>query len=135
MNDISKFTDLAKQQILKEQLEKRVIVLDDWLKECDAVWKEHHTLLPYPKHPTWPSDDDVNARAKIMYDSQQENNKKETNEKVIKPMVEQPKEEVEVIKINSTNSENQKSNTQSTEKIVFNSAENELPRFLKYRKN
>lgn len=134
MDEITKFTDLARQQILKEQLEKRVTDLDDWLAQCDIVWKEQRVLLPYPKYPNYPSDDEVIARAKLLYDFDQETNKKKEEDEKIKTesMVEQPQEEAEVIKINT---ENEEKNLQNNEEVKIESNEKKIPALFKFKKN
>ena len=134
---LTNFIDIARQQLLKEIIDGRVGALDNWLQQCDVVWKEQHVLLPYPKYPTYPSDDEVLTRAKLLNEiHQQTHNKKETNEKVItEPMVEQtveqPKEETEIIKINSEDSE---SNTQNSKEIKLEPVENKLPPGFNYKR-
>lgn len=132
---ITNFTDIAMQQLLKEQLEKRVTDLDAWLSECDVVWKEQHVLLPYPKFPGYPSEDEVMGRAKALYQIQEETLKqKESNEKIEinpEPVVEQPQEKTEIIKINS---ENSKDNSQNTEEIKFDTEEQKLPPQFHYKR-
>ena len=100
---LTQFVDIARQQLIKEIMDNRVKDLDNWLQQCDVVWKEQHVLLPYPKYPDFPSEDMVMNRAKTMYQIQEESIKqKEANEKIIiEPMVEQPQEETGIIKINS----------------------------------
>lgn len=125
---ITNFIDSARHQLLKEQLENRVVELDDWMKQCDSMWKEHNVLIPYPKYPSFPTDDEIYSRAKSIYESEQEKNKeKEINEKInIETMVEQPKEEVGIIKINSQSeihSQSEENNTQNTEKISLEEKE------------
>ena len=130
---LTNFIDIARQQLLKEIIDGRVGALDNWLQQCDVVWKEQHVLLPYPKYPDFPSDDLVMNRAKTMYQIQEETLKqKEANEKVIiEPMVEQPQEETGIIKINS---EEEKDNSQNTEEIKIETEEKKLPSQFHYKK-
>ena len=130
---LTQFIDIARQQLMKEIIDSRVKDLDNWLQQCDVVWKEQHVLLPYPKYPDFPSDDMVMNRAKTMYQIQEETLKqKEADEKVIiEPMVEQPQEETGIIKINS---EEEKDNSQNTEEIKIETEEKKLPSQFHYKK-
>lgn len=131
------YIDIAKQQLLKELIDKRVIDLDDWLTQCDIVWKEQHVLLPYPKSATYPSEDEVLARVKLLNPIKEENNnKKEKNENVItQPVVEHIEEKVEVIETDSKDStEDSESNTQNTEEIKFETGKKNLPLNFNYRR-
>ena len=130
---LTQFIDIARQQLMKEIIDSRVKDLDNWLQQCDVVWKEQHVLLPYPKYPDFPSDDLVMNRAKTMYQIQEETLKqKEANEKVIiEPIVEQTQEETGIIKINS---EEEKDNSQNTEEIKIETEEKKLPPQFHYRK-
>lgn len=130
---LTQFVDIARQQLIKEIIDNRVKDLDNWLQQCDVVWKEQHVLLPYPKYPDFPSDDMVMNRAKTMYQIQEESIKqKEANEKVIiEPMVEQPQEETGIIKINS---EEEKDNSQNTEEIKIETEEKKLPPQFQYKR-
>lgn len=143
MSTISNFKDLATQQILKEQLDNRVQELDDWMNQSDIAWKEQHILLPYPKYPGYPSADKVLARAKLLYQIHEDTNskkeQKEQNEQVkieppeskVEPVVEQLKEEDEIIKIN-TGSE--KESIQNTKEIKVESIQEILPPGFNYRR-
>ena len=130
---LTQFVDIARQQLIKEIMDNRVKDLDNWLQQCDVVWKEQHVLLPYPKYPDFPSEDMVMNRAKTMYQIQEESIKqKEANEKIIiEPMVEQPQEKAGIIKINS---EEEKDNSQNTEEIKIETEEKKLPSQFHYKK-
>lgn len=63
---------LARQQIFDEYIKKKSSELSDWLLECDRVWKEEGTLLPYPSFSVYPNEEDVITRAKLLSKSTEE---------------------------------------------------------------
>lgn len=57
---------LARQQVFDEYIKSKASYLSDWLIECDRVWKEEGTMLPYPSFSFYPDEEDIIARAKIL---------------------------------------------------------------------
>lgn len=92
----SSILNLARQQITEEYIKSKSEDLANWLLECDRVWKEEGTMLPYPTYSFYPSEEDIIARARLLVDrsSKEEvkNNVVEEKVSVEEPIVEQQAE-------------------------------------------
>jgi len=91
----SSILNLARQQISEEYIKSKSEDLANWLLECDRVWKEEGTMLPYPTYSFYPSEEDVIARAKLLSGNSIEEPNEETIESAEEVNV---NEEISIIK-------------------------------------
>jgi len=57
----------ARQQLNQEYLDQRSKDYINWEKACDLAWKTNGTKLAFPPIPAFPTEDDVVARALVLY--------------------------------------------------------------------
>jgi hypothetical protein len=135
---LTQFVDIARQQLMKEMIDNRIKDLDNWMQQCDVVWKEQHVLLPYPKYPDYPADDIVLQRAKLLYKINEpinEEEKKEIDEKVnTEPVVVKTEEKVAEVGIIKINTDSEEKNLQNTEGIKTQSILKKIPSSFKFKR-
>ena len=57
----------ARQQLNQEYLDQRTKDYTNWEIACDLAWKTNGTKLAFPPIPAFPTEDDVVARALVLY--------------------------------------------------------------------
>jgi len=58
---------LARNLLNEEYVKARADEYSQWVRDCDAAWREQGIKLPYPALPPMPSESDVVARALKLY--------------------------------------------------------------------
>jgi len=84
---------LARRQVFDEYIKSKANDLSAWLTECERVWKEEGTMLPYPSFSFYPEHEEIVERAKLLSKSTEEPKDVEVVEEEVKEIVEEVKEE------------------------------------------
>lgn len=59
---------MAKEIVVNEYIDKRAQDHNRWLAESEIAWKYRRIRLPYPTIPPYPTEKDIVARAKVLYE-------------------------------------------------------------------
>lgn len=84
---------LARKQVFDEYIKSKANELSTWLAECDRVWKEEGTMLPYQSFSFYPDHEEIVERAKLLSKSAEEPKDVEVVEEKVEEIVEEVKEE------------------------------------------
>jgi len=58
---------MARELLNEEYINRRAQDHNKWLAESDRIWKLHRVNLPYPPFASYPTDDEIVAKASALY--------------------------------------------------------------------